>query len=152
MVRERNAQLDRDPVRVKPSRSFADLLRDLRNQMSLLVRQEAALFRAEMSEKLSKAARNVAYLVIGGLVIFAAVLVLLGAATRGLDTGLIAAGLDAAISFWLAPLIVGAVVLLIGVIMTAKAIATLKRESALPERTMQSLRENKEWFQEKVTP
>ena len=54
-------------------------------------------------------------------------------------------------AWWLAPLIVGAIVGIIGCALTAKAVAALKRQSLVPEKTVRSLQEDKQWLQEKVS-
>jgi hypothetical protein len=54
--------------------------------------------------------------------------------------------MSAEIAIWLAPLIVGGIVILIGYVLTHKAIATLKNESLAPRQTIQSIRENTQWF------
>jgi hypothetical protein len=132
------------------SRSLADLLRQLRNEMTALLRQEVALAKTETTEKASRVARNGAYLAIGGLVAYAGVILLLVAATAGLYVGLVAAGLTNATSGWLAPLIVGAIVAVIGYALVQKALSTLRRESMVPERTVHSLQRDQQWAKEKV--
>lgn len=161
MVTLRENRMDHAGIGARPvgnqSRSVVDLFRELRDEMMMLFRQEATLLRTEMTTKAQRLTRNLAYLGIGAGVAFAALLILLGAASRGLDAALLAAGLDSTVSYWLAPLIVGVVAAIVGGIMVAKALNTLKTESAAPERTMESLRENTQWIkdkarQEKVTP
>ena len=94
--------------------------------------------------------RNAGYLVVGGLVAYLGVIALLMAGVVGLYVGLVAAGLSHATSGWLSPLIIGAVVALVGYAFVQKAISTLKRESLVPERTMESIQQDKEWVKEKV--
>ena len=86
----------------------------------------------------------------GGLIAFAGLLFLLVAATAGLYVGLVAAGLSHMTSGWLAPLIVGLVVAIIGYALVQKAISTLRNEPVMPERTAESLREDKDWIERKV--
>lgn len=131
--------------------SIAVLLKDLTYQSSKLVRQEVELAKAEMNEKAQRAARNGASIAIGGAVAYAGVLVLLAAASIGLAVLLAAAGLDLVLwASWLAPLIVGAIVAVIGYAMVQKGISTLKRESLVPTQTMDSLRETRQWAQHKA--
>ncbi|MEX0937222.1 MAG: phage holin family protein [Pirellulales bacterium] len=132
------------------SRSLADLWRQLRNEMTALLRQEVALAKTETTEKVSRVARNGMYLAIGGLVAYAGVILLLVAATAGLYVGLVAAGLTNATSGWLAPLIIGVVVAVIGYALVQKALSTLRRESVVPERTVHSLQRDQQWAKEKV--
>jgi branched-chain amino acid transport system permease protein len=65
-------------------------------------------------------------------------------------------GLDSfGINYWmalvLAPLIVGAILAAVGYSLIKKALATLKQESIAPQKTTQSLQENKEWLKEKIS-
>lgn len=141
----------REPQTEAADHSITDLLKDLRDEGTLLFRQEIQLAKQEMSEKVARVGRNVGYLVAGGLVAYAGVVVVLLGLSVLVYAGLTAAGLSHMISGWLAPLIVGGVVALIGFGLVKKAQHTLSEESAVPERTMQSLREDKNWVQNKVT-
>lgn len=131
--------------------SVVDLIKQLRDEGITLFRQEILLAKEEMSEKASRVGRNVGYLVAGGLVAYAGVVVVLLALSALLYAGLVAAGLSHMVSGWLAPLIVGGVVALIGFALVKKAQSALADESAVPERTKQSLQEDKQWVQNKVT-
>jgi hypothetical protein len=131
-------------------RSLTGLVRELRDEALTLVRQEVALAKTEMSEKAARAARNSAYIGAGGFVAFAGLVILLLAAVVGVYLGLVAAGLTHATAGWLSPLIVGSVVALVGYIVVQKGISTLKRETVVPERTVDSIKADKEWMEEKV--
>jgi cytochrome c biogenesis protein ResB len=130
--------------------SLADLVRELRNEFTLLVRQEVALAKTEATEKVSRFARNGVFLAAGGMVAYAGLIILLLGASAGLYVGLVAAGLSHATSGWLAPLIVGATVALVGLVLIQKAISTMRNESVLPERTVHTLQEDKDWVKRKV--
>lgn len=131
--------------------SLTQLLKELRDEGTLLFRQEVELARTELSEKISRVGRNVGYLVAGSLVAYAGVVVILLALSALLYVGLVAAGMSHMVAGWLAPLIVGAVVALIGFGLVKKAQSTLSAETTVPERTRQSLQEDQQWIQEKVT-
>lgn len=131
-------------------RSIAGLIRELRDETTILLRQEVALAKTEMSEKASRAGRNAAYLAAGGLVAYAGALFLLLALTSALLIGMMAAGLDAEIAWWLAPLIVGGIVALIGYGLVQKGLNALKHQSPVPEKTKESVQENKQWLQGKM--
>lgn len=138
--------------RVRDSmRSVPELLKDLRDETTTLLRQEVALARMEMSDKAARVGRNLASLAVGALVLFAGFLVLLWAATAGLAAGLRA--LDPGLAphtAWLAPLVVGALVLVVGLVLVSRAARTLKRTSVVPEKTVQTLKEDKEWLAKKA--
>ena len=145
----RSTAADGQPVS-RDERSVSGMVRELRDQMTTLVRDEVALAKAELGEKVSRLGRNGGYLGTGALVAFAGLIVLLMAASAGLYAGLVAAGLSHMTSGWLAPLIVGAVVLGIGYGLVQKAISTLRNESLVPQRTAESVREDADWMKRKV--
>jgi hypothetical protein len=131
-------------------RTVGDLVRLLRDDSMRLLRKEVELARVEMGEKISRIGRNVAYLAIGGVIVFAGVLFVLLAATWLVAIGLMEAGLTLLAVGWLAPLIVGLIVGMIGYAFLQKAISTLKHESAVPERTVESVQETQEWLTDKM--
>ena len=55
------------------------------------------------------------------------------------------------VAVWLAPLVVGGILAAVGYSLIQKALATLKQESITPQKTTQSLQENKEWLKEKIS-
>jgi xanthine/uracil permease len=93
--------------------------------------------------------RNVAYLAIGGLVLYAGLLALIAAACIGAAV-LLGNVMDSEIASWLGPLIVGAIVAIVGYVFVQKAISTFKHESLMPRKTMESLRENTEWVKDQI--
>ena len=131
------------------NRSLADLIRELRDESTVLLRQEVALAKTEMSEKASKIGRNVGYLVAGGGVAFLALIFLLLAATAAIDLAIAQTGL-APHGDWLAPLIVGVVVAIVAAAMISKAKRTLQHASLTPEKTVDTLQKDKQWAQAKV--
>ena len=134
----------------RDDRSIGDLIKELRDETTSLMRQELALAKTEMSEKAAKAGRNAAFATAGAVMIYLGALFGLLAASVGLALLLGALGLEWH-AWWLAPLIVGVVVGLVGCAVTAKGVRTLKRQSLVPEKTVQSLQEDKQWLQEKVS-
>ena len=69
--------------------SIVDLIKELRDESTTLVRQEIALAKAELSEKASKAAVNAAFLGMGAVVTGIAAIFLAAAATVGIYLGLV---------------------------------------------------------------
>lgn len=132
-------------------RSITALIRELRDETMILLRQEVALAKTELSEKAARAGRNAAYLAVGGAVAYAGVFFLLLAVTAAILLGLEALGLGLGVTLWLAPLIVGGVVALIGYGLVQKGISTLRHETAVPEKTKDSMQENKRWLQDKMS-
>jgi hypothetical protein len=131
--------------------SLAGLIRELLDQITTLFRQELRLARAEMTEKAQQAGINAVWIVIGGAVAFVGALALVGAACAGLWAGLVIAGVEHHIAVWLAPLIVGGVLAIIGWALIQKGIATLKNMTVTPDKTTDSLKETARWMQHKVS-
>ena len=102
--------------RVKAERSLATLLSDLASETVELFRQELALFKAELSEKLSRAGVGAAALAAAALIAFSGWLFLLLAAVYALAI---------VVPPWAAALIVGVLVLAI-----AGALAFYRQEPA----------------------
>ncbi len=130
-------------------RSVADLVRELRDETTGLLREEVALAKTEMQEKVSRVGRNTTTLIIGGAVAHLGLIFLLLAATGGLEALFVANGLPVQ-GVWLSPLIVGLVVGGIGLAMLVVAKNKLKRTSVVPEKTVQTLKDDKRWAQEKI--
>jgi hypothetical protein len=130
--------------------SIPELLRELREESSTLFRQEIALAKTEVKEKASKLSRNAIYLVAGGVVAYSGLIFILLAVTRLISVGLVAAGMEAATAAWVGPLILGLLVAIIGTAMLMKGKRTLAEESLVPEKTLQSLKEDKSWTRAKV--
>lgn len=132
------------------NRSLASLIKEIRDESTTLFRQEVALARTEISEKLSRLSRSAAMLAAGLVLTLAGVIALVWAAGEGVTVALIAAGLEDH-ARWLGPLIVGLIVAVLGGAMVANGKESLQSESIVPEKTAQSLQENKEWVRHKVT-
>lgn len=126
------------------------LLRELRDETTTLMREEFALAKKEMTEKLSRTTRNLTYLIAGGLVAYLALaLVLLG--FSALTSGAFwTRGMDEPKAIFLGLLAVAVVVGIFGAILISKALKTLKQESPIPERTMQTLREDRQWARNQI--
>jgi hypothetical protein len=137
-------------ARAEQGRSLTDLIRDLRDETTTLMRQEFALAKTELTEKTSRVSRNLGYLAIGGAVAYAGALLLVMGVAAGLYVMLVAMGLSHEAAGWLAPLIVGGALAGVGYSMIQKAIATLRHESFVPERTIESLKEDKQLIQERT--
>lgn len=97
----------------KSDRSLKDLVSDLRHSTGLLIRQELALAKAELKEKVAGAAKTAVMFGVAGLLAYAGVLALLAT----LALALVALGVVA----WLAALIVGVLVLLAAYVLVQRA-------------------------------
>jgi xanthine/uracil permease len=130
--------------------SLTGLLRELRDESSTLLRQEVRLAKLEMKENVSRASGHVTQIAIGGFVAYAGVIVLLIGIGHLLGALLIRAGLDPQVAEWLAPAVVGLVVALIGWAMLSRARHAIAHDEIIPDQTVESLKDNKEWAQEKL--
>jgi hypothetical protein len=126
----------------KSDRSIAALLADLVDQISSLVRQEVALFKAELVEKLGLVGQGVGAIAVGALIAFSGWLALVAAAVLGLAIVL---------APWLAALIVGLVLLGVGAALLYFGKSRLDAEALALRRTLNSLREDEAWLRERVS-
>jgi xanthine/uracil permease len=134
---------------IREERSIGQLLKELRDETTTLLRQEVDLAKTEMSEKALRTGRNLGSLAMGGGVAFLGALALLAAVIYGL-TSVFNQFMSVGVAVWLAPLIVGLVLAAIGYSLVQKALATLRQESLTPQKTTQTLQENKEWLKSKM--
>jgi hypothetical protein len=134
---------------VREERSIGQLLKELRDETTTLLRQEVDLAKTEMGEKASRVGSNLGSLALGGGVAFLGALALLAAVIYGL-TSLLDQFMSVGVAIWLAPLFVGIVLAAVGYSLLNKALATLRQESLTPRRTTQTLQENKEWLKSKM--
>ena len=132
---------DAAAARPKSDRSVAALLSDLASETILLIRQEMALLKAELSEKFSRIGQGAGALGAGAMMAFSGWLVLLAAAVLGLATVL---------PPWLAALIVALVVLAIAGALVFIGKSRLDSDSLVPRRTLRSLREDEAWLRERL--
>lgn len=134
---------------VREERSIGQLLKELRDETTTLLRQEVDLAKTEMTEKATRLGSNLGALALGGGVALLGALALLAAVVYGL-TSLLDQFMSLGVAVWLAPLIVGAILAAVGYSLIKKALETLKQESLTPRRTTETLQENKEWLKSKM--
>ncbi|MEK0084441.1 phage holin family protein [Benzoatithermus flavus] len=121
-------------AQLQENRSVGELLRDLANDVTALIRQELTLARTEAQEKLHQTITAVVAMVAGALIAFAALIVLLDALVYGLT--------EAGMPRWLAALIVGGVVAIIGFVLVRKGQKELSATRLAPERTAANVRKD----------
>jgi len=114
----------------------------LLNEFSLLFRKEIVLAKAEASEALSQAKTAAISMVSGGAVLFGGILVLLAAAVLALAH---------VVPDWLAALIVGAIVTVVGYIMIQGGKNKFDPAALKPDRTQHALRQDKEMVERRMT-
>jgi hypothetical protein len=131
----------RTPPPPRSERSVAALLSDLANQIGSLVRQEVALFKAELVEKLGLIGRGVGAIAVGGMIALSGWLALVAAAILGLAIVL---------APWLAALIVGLVLVGVGAGLLYFGKSRLDADALAMRRTLGSLREDEAWVREQI--
>ena len=127
--------------RARADRSITALLSDLASETVLLVRQELALFKAELQEKFGRIGQGATALGAGVFIALSGWGVLLAAAVLGLATVLPA---------WLAALIIAILALAIGVVLIFVGKSRFDVDSLMPRRTLRSLREDEAWLRERL--
>lgn len=127
---------------VRDERSLGELFSELSRETSALIRQEVQLAKVELAQTGTKVGKNVAYLVLGGAVLYAGFL--------GLMFALIYALADWLDSAWLGALIVGVLVGAVGAILVYQGYSQLKQVDLVPERTVETIEEDAEWLKQQV--
>lgn len=117
-----------------PRRPLLGLFTDIWRQTATLLRDEAELAKAELSEKIAEVGTGIGALAVGGAVLFAGFLLVLFAIVA-----LVALVLPEAQAPWLAPLLVGAVVLFAGWLLLSAGRKKLQTGNLKSSRTMRAL-------------
>jgi uncharacterized membrane protein YqjE len=131
---DRGARLGREP-------SIGELLGELSQDVTQLMRQEIQLAKTEMHEKVARMTTDLVALAAGGVVAslgglaLTAALVLLLVDPVGLAP-------------WLAALIVAAALGLVGLVMLRRGLTGLRRTDPAPRRTLETLKEDVQWVKE----
>lgn len=133
--------MDRNETMNRNEKPLSELVRDLMNQVSSMIRHEIGLARAEMSEKASQASSGVVMLGMALALGIGAIVILLMSAVVALND---------VMEPWLSALIVGGVAALVAAAMAAKGKANLKARNLAPDRTVESLRSDAHFLREKV--
>lgn len=131
--------------------NLASLLKQLRDDTTALVRDEIALAKTEMIEKVSKMARHGAALAAGVLLGFAALTPLLVGLGFALGILLVSWGLSSGLATLLGFLIVALITGCVSAVIVISALNRFKKESLKPRRTLESLKNDKNWIQNKLS-
>lgn len=127
---------------IKEERSLGDLFSELMSETSTLVRQEVALAQVEITNKATKVGKNVGYLVVGGAVAYAAVLVLLAGVVVILANFM---------PLWLSAVIVALAVGVAAYMLISSALTELRKTDLAPTETVESIKEDAKWLKDQVT-
>jgi hypothetical protein len=120
-------------VEARDYESTPSLLRRLVDDIGMLFAQEVALLKAETTRSIGSMKAAIISMAMGGAVLFMGLLFLLLAAVYGLSN---------VVDPWLAALIVGGAVTLIGAIMLASGRSKLEPSAIAPRRTVESIRKD----------
>jgi hypothetical protein len=128
-------------AQLREERTFSELLGQLSQDLTLLMRQELQLAKTEISEKISRATSDAVSLAAGGLVAYAGALALVAGIILVLNQVM---GLAA----WLAAVLVSLVLGIIGFVMVRGALRNLKRIEPTPQRTVKTIEDGIQWAKE----
>ena len=124
------------------NRSLGELFGDLAQNTGTLVRQEVELAKTEMTQKATRVGKDIGFLLAGGAVAYAGFLAILAAIAIGLG--------QLGVPWWIAALLVGLVVAGIGGFLVMRGLSALRQETAVPQQTIDTLKEDAEWAKAKT--
>jgi hypothetical protein len=127
---------------VKEEPSLGDLFSNLTAETAALVRQEAALAQVELTNKATAVGKDVGYLVVGGAVAYAALLVLLAAVVMILAN---------VVPIWASALIVAVIVGAVAFFLISSALTALRKIELTPRESVESIKEDAKWLKDQVT-
>jgi uncharacterized membrane protein len=105
------------------------------------MRQEIQLAKAETMKTVSKALRSTIMMIAGGLLAYAGLIVLLIA---------VAIAVGAVMPYWLSALLVAIVAIVVGAILIQSGRSAIQDLTIVPEKTVESIKEDAEWVKEQV--
>lgn len=126
-------------------RSLTSLITDLWRQSMELIREEAALAKAEVSDKASHVGAGMVWLAVGSAFLFTGLVMLLVAGVAGLAMVLPEDHAD-----WLAPLIAGCAVLPIALALLVKGKNIVTDMNLKPSHSLRSVRKDVEVIKEHI--
>jgi cbb3-type cytochrome oxidase subunit 3 len=122
---------------------LGDVARDLTRDVSLLVRQEVELAKAEMAQKGRVAAPGLGMIGAAGVV---------GLAAAGAVTAFLILVLSTFLDEWLAALIVGVVLAAVAYVLAKQGKERVADAGApMPEQTIETVKEDVEWAKTRAT-
>ncbi len=129
---------------LKPeARSTPELANDVLNDVTLLMKSEGELARAEVKNSMTQALAGVASLLVAVGIVIAGLTIVLVSLALGLTDWF-------GLAPWLAHLIMGGVALAIGAILVGSAKAALNPENLAPTRTAENLKKDARVVKESI--
>lgn len=139
------------PPTTKIDRSVGELLSDLAQDTSTLVRQEVSLATAEITQKLALATRAIAFLVVGMAFAFLGLEMLVNSSVIFIADRLAGGKTpDSPVPALLAFLLVFGVVSVISALFIFRGIGVLKANNLTPQQTMETLKEDMQWAKQQT--
>ena len=120
-------------------RSVADVLQDVLRNLQEIVRSEVRLARVEIRDETRRAVSSGMWIAAGVVGALSAWMFLLWTVAYLLATR---------ISMWAATLVVAVVMACVGSVLLVGGIRRVKRIQPIPERTVESVKENLEWMKQ----
>lgn len=120
-------------------RSLSDVLQDILANVQEILRSEIRLARTEIREEATRAVSSVLWLAAGAVVALSSWIFLLWT---------VAYALAAVVPMWAATLITAAAMTMTGAALIGVGFRRIKRVTPVPERTIDSLKENLEWIKQ----
>lgn len=127
-----------------PDRSLGELLGEMTSNLSTLIRKEIELARVELKDEVRQAGKA------GGMLGGAALIAYLGALLLSLALAL---GLSDALDAdpWVGLLVVGAIAVGAAAILGVQARNKLQQIDAVPQQTVQTLKEDVQWVKQQTS-
>ena len=138
------------PPTPKAERSVGELLSDLAQDTSTLVRQEVSLATAEITQKVALATRAIAFLVVGMTFVFLGLEMLVNSGVIFLADKLASGQTPGPTHALLAFFIVFGIVALIGSGFLMMGIRLLKANKLVPQQTVETLKEDVQWAKQQT--
>jgi uncharacterized membrane protein YqjE len=135
---------DHDTAAATPTsvgRSVSQILQEMVNHLTEIIRSEVQLARTEIGKDLSQVAKAGGYLIVGAVLSLYALGFVLLAAVYALETRM---------APWLSAILVGVAAGLIAMIFFSVGRKRIKQTSLRPDQTIQSLKENIRWKTEQT--
>jgi hypothetical protein len=124
---------------VAADRSISDVLQDIVRNVQDILRSEVRLAKAEIRQEATKAASSALWVALGLVGVVSAWMFLLWTA---------AYALSAIVPMWAATLVIAVAMAAVGGGLIAAGFRRLARVTPMPERTIESLKENFEWMKQ----
>jgi len=135
---------------METDQSLGELIKELRDDMIILAKEEIALAKTELAENAKRTGKNIGVLAGGGLTAFAALILFLMGLAKAAAALFINMNLSPTTSEMLGYFIVAIMVAIIAGIFISKALQVLKNNPLIPEKTIETLNEDKKWAKKKI--